>query len=162
MTDSDGLAVALRPMQESDLDTLFDQMRDPESVRMAAFTPDDPDNRPWFNGHMAKIAASPEITQRVITCNDEIVGSIGCFVLDGKTQITYWIDRAMWGRGIASRALDMLLDGIERRPIYAGAATDNAGSLRVLEKAGFRVIGTEVSFASARGTEIEETLLRLD
>jgi len=30
--------VALRPIADSDLDALFDQMRDPESVQMAAFT----------------------------------------------------------------------------------------------------------------------------
>ena len=47
------------------------------------------------------------------------------------------------------------------RPLYARAASDNAGSLRVLGKTGFRIIDTEVSFAPARGTEIEETILRL-
>ena len=31
--------VALRPVQDGDLDALFEQMRDPEGVRMAAFTP---------------------------------------------------------------------------------------------------------------------------
>ena len=31
--------IALRPVADSDLGPLFDQMRDPESVRMAAFTP---------------------------------------------------------------------------------------------------------------------------
>jgi hypothetical protein len=30
--------VTLRPIDDSDLDALFDQMRDPESVQMAAFT----------------------------------------------------------------------------------------------------------------------------
>jgi hypothetical protein len=35
--------VALRPVEDGDLDALFEQMRDPEGVRMAAFTPDDPD-----------------------------------------------------------------------------------------------------------------------
>jgi hypothetical protein len=34
--------VALRPVDDSDLDALFDQMRDPESVWMAAFTAKDP------------------------------------------------------------------------------------------------------------------------
>ena len=32
----------------------------------------------------------------------------------------------------------------------------------MLEKAGFKVTGTERSFARARNTEIEETVLRLD
>jgi hypothetical protein len=36
--------VALRPIDDSDLDALFDQMRDPESVRMAAFTAKDPND----------------------------------------------------------------------------------------------------------------------
>ena len=33
--------------------------------------------------------------------------------------------------------------------------------LRVLAKAGFEVVGTERSYAPARGGEIEETVLRL-
>jgi RimJ/RimL family protein N-acetyltransferase len=48
------------------------------------------------------------------------------------------------------------------RPITARAASDNAGSLAVLRKAGFRKVGTEVAYATGRGTEIEETVLRLD
>ncbi|MEU4561792.1 hypothetical protein AB0F72_25700 [Actinoplanes sp. NPDC023936] len=63
--------VALRPVDDSDLDALFDQMRDPESVTMAA-------------------------------------------------------------------------------------------SLRVLRRAGFTPVGTDVGFANARSAEIEETILRLD
>ncbi|TVZ05396.1 hypothetical protein EAS64_12625 [Trebonia kvetii] len=34
--------IALRPIEDTDLDALFDQMRDPESVAMAAFTAEDP------------------------------------------------------------------------------------------------------------------------
>jgi RimJ/RimL family protein N-acetyltransferase len=55
----------------------------------------------------------------------------------------------------------LLLEVVRIRPLYARAASDNAGSLRVLEKTGFRIIDTEVSFAPARGAEIEETILRL-
>jgi RimJ/RimL family protein N-acetyltransferase len=83
------------------------------------------------------------------------------FVVDGQTEVTYWIDRAVWGRGIASRALALFLDVVRSRPMYARAASDHVGSLRVLHKAGFRVIGTEVSFAPARRVAIEETILKL-
>jgi RimJ/RimL family protein N-acetyltransferase len=55
----------------------------------------------------------------------------------------------------------VFLEVVRVRPIYARAASDNAGSLRVLEKTGFPIIGTEVSFAPARGAEIEETILQL-
>ena len=35
-------------------------------------------------------------------------------------------------------------------------------SLKVLQRAGFAIIGTEISFANGRNKEIEETILRLD
>jgi RimJ/RimL family protein N-acetyltransferase len=149
-----------------DLDPLFGQMRDPESVWMAAFTPDDPDDRNAFDARMARLRSSPDITLCAVTCDDQLVGSIAAFVLDGRTEVTYWIDRAAWGRGIASRALDLLLDLlldlVPVRPLHARAASDNAGSLRVLQKAGFTIIGTENSFAPGRNSQIEETILRRD
>ena len=40
-------------------------------------------------------------------------------------------------------------------------AADNAASIAVLEKLGFERIGAEVSYANARGTEIEELIYRL-
>jgi RimJ/RimL family protein N-acetyltransferase len=154
--------IALRPVVDSDLGPLFDQMRDPESVWMAAFTADDPDDRTAFDAHMARVRSSSGITLRAVTCEDDLVGSISAFVLDGRTEVTYWIDRAAWGRGIASRALELLLDLVPVRPLYARAASDNAGSLKVLQKSGFKVIGTENSFAPGRNSNIEETILRKD
>jgi hypothetical protein len=47
--------VALRPVEDSDLEALFGQMRDPESVRMAAFTSEDPGDRSAFDTHMARL-----------------------------------------------------------------------------------------------------------
>ena len=34
--------VSLRPLEDRDLDTIYEQVTDPESVRMAAFTADAP------------------------------------------------------------------------------------------------------------------------
>ena len=154
--------IALRPVADSDLGPLFDQMRDPESVRMAAFTADDPDDKAAFDTHMARVRSGPDITMRAVTCDDLLVGSIAAFVLDRRTEVTYWIDRAAWGCGIASRALELLLDLVPVRPLHARTASDNAASLRVLQKSGFKAIGTENSFAPGRNGHIEETILRKD
>ncbi len=162
MSGVDELTIGLRPVHESDFDALYDQMRDPESVRMAAFTPEDPEDRQRFDAHMAKLLASPDITLRAVTRSGHLVGSISSFVVEGRTEVTYWIARGRWGRGIASRALALFLEVARERPIFARAASDNAASLRVLAKAGFRVIDTELSFAPARRVHIEETILRLD
>jgi RimJ/RimL family protein N-acetyltransferase len=154
--------IALRPVVDADLDALFDQMRDPESVRMAAFTARDPEDRSAFDAHMARLRSSPDITNLAVTCDGELVGSVGAFVLDGEMHVTYWIDRAAWGRGVATRAMELLIERVPTRPLHASAASDNAGSLRVLQKAGFRVVGTDRGYAAARKGEIEETLLRRD
>ena len=154
--------IALRPLVDSDADALFRMMQDPESVRMAAFTPADPTDRARFDAHLARIRTDPTTTNRVITYDGAIAGSIAAFVMEGDTEITYWIDRSLWGRGIAGQALQMLLKIVTVRPLYARAASDNAGSLQVLRKAGFQDQGTEISYAEGRGTEIEETILRLD
>jgi RimJ/RimL family protein N-acetyltransferase len=154
--------VALRPIEDSDLDALFDHMRDPESVRMAAFTAENPDDRTAFDVHMAKVRALPEVTNCAITVDGRLAGSIASFVVDGDTEVTYWIDRSLWGQGIAGRALALILESVRVRPLFARAASDNVGSLKVLQRAGFAIIGTATSFANARNMEIEETILRLD
>jgi RimJ/RimL family protein N-acetyltransferase len=154
--------VALRAIEDSDLDLLFAMMRDPESVRMAAFVAKDPDDRAAFDAHMARIRARGDVTNRVITLDGRVVGTIAAFVIEGDTEVTYWVDRNYWGQGIAGRALAQLLELVRVRPLFGRAASDNAGSIRVLERAGFVRIGTDVGFAEARKAEIEETVLRLD
>ncbi len=154
--------IELRPIEDGDLDALFEQQRDPVAVHMAAFTRPDPDDRAAFDEHMARIRDSDLVTMRAVLRDGVLVGSVASFVLLGETAVTYWIDRSAWGTGVASRALALLLEEVTTRPIYARAASDNIGSLRVLAKAGFVVTGTERSFANARGVEIEETLLRKD
>jgi RimJ/RimL family protein N-acetyltransferase len=54
-----------------------------------------------------------------------------------------------------------LLGVVPDRPLYARAAADNAGSVRVLEKCGFVLTGHERGFANARGEEIDEVVLTL-
>jgi RimJ/RimL family protein N-acetyltransferase len=153
--------VTLRGLEEADLDTIFEFMRDPESVRMAAFTAADPDDRAAFDAHMRKIRANPETINQVILGDGQVVGTIASFVMEGDTEITYWIDRAVWGQGVAGRAVALLLQLVTTRPLHARVATDNAGSLRVLTRAGFEIVGTDVGYATARKEEIEETILVL-
>lgn len=154
--------IALRPVADADLDTLFVQMSDAESVRMAAFTPPDPSDREAFAAHMARIRSSPDVVLQAVVYDDELVGSVGSFVMEGETEVTYWIDRAYWGRGIATAALGQLLSLIPVRPVFARAASDNLASLRVLARWGFEAIGTNQDYAAGRDGVIEETILRLD
>ncbi|GAA3345985.1 GNAT family N-acetyltransferase [Amorphoplanes nipponensis] len=154
--------IGLRAVRDDDLDEIFDQRRDPVSVWMAAFTAEDPDDRAAFDAHIARLRNDPEILLLAVTVDGALAGTVGSFPVGADTEITYWLARAFWGAGVATRAVELLLDLVPVRPITARAASDNAGSLGVLRKAGFRPVGKEVAYATARRREIEETVLRLD
>lgn len=129
---------------------------------MAAFTPPDPSDRDAFAAHMARVRSSPENVLKAVVYDDVLVGSVASFIMEGETEVTYWIDRAYWGRGIATAALEQLLSLVPVRPVFARAASDNLGSLRVLARCGFAAIGTNQDYAAGRDGVIEETILRLD
>jgi len=79
----------------------------------------------------------------------------------GRPSVGYWLGREFWDRGIATRALAEFLTLIPTRPLYARAASDNVGSIRVLEKCGFIRHGTDRGYAYARAAEIDEVILIL-
>ncbi|RPF32547.1 GNAT family N-acetyltransferase [Streptomyces sp. TLI_185] len=153
--------VVLREVHDSDLPVFFRQMNDPEALRMAAFTPKDPADRDAFDAHWKRIRASADVLRTVLVDGD-VVGSAAVYGEPGEREVTYWIERAHWGRGIATAALRELVAQVPERPLYARAAADNAGSLRVLQKCGFRVTAQASGFANARGEEIDEFVLALD
>ncbi|EPD57961.1 MULTISPECIES: GNAT family N-acetyltransferase [Streptomyces] len=153
--------VVLREVHESDLPVFFRQMNDPEAVRMAAFTPEDPADRDAFDARWKRILASDDVTRTVLADGD-VVGSTAVYGEPGEREVTYWVDRAYWGRGVATAALRALLAEVRERPLYARAAADNAGSLRVLEKCGFRRTARVSGYANARGAEIDEVVLTLE
>ncbi len=156
--------VQLRDVRESDLPIFFEFQRDPVANRMAAFTARDPSDRAAFQAHWAKILSDETITNKTIVSDGRVVGHVAKFVDKefGKPEVTYWIGREFWGRGLATKALSEFLRHVAVRPIYGRAAKDNLGSLRVLEKCGFRIVGHAKGFANARGEEVEEAMLELD
>ncbi|MER5180594.1 GNAT family N-acetyltransferase [Streptomyces sp. NPDC002896] len=152
--------VLLREVHDSDLPVFFRQMNDPEALLMAAFTAQDPSDRARFDAHWARIRNSSDVVRTVLADGD-VVGSAAVYGEPGEREVTYWIDRAYWGRGIATAALRELLALVPERPLYARAAADNAGSRRVLEKCGFGVTAHARGYANARGEEIDEVVLIL-
>ncbi len=154
--------VRLRPVASADLDALFEFARDPDSVRMAAFTAKDPNDRAAFDAHWKRLLGDPTVRARTLVVDGAVVGSVVGFTAGGDRLVAYWIGRAHWGRGVATAALAAFVAEETTRPLFAWVAKDNAGSIRVLEKSGFRVVGGGRGFANARGAEIDELRMRLD
>lgn len=153
--------VELRAVHDSDLPVFYRQLNDPEALRMAAFTPKDPDDWDAFDARWRRIRSSGDVL-RTILADGDVVGSAAVYGDPGEREVTYWVDRAYWGRGVATAALLRLLAEVPERPLYARAAADNEGSLRVLSKCGFRVTAHARGFANARGEEIDEVVLHLE
>lgn len=154
--------VELRKVHDKDRPIFFEQQLDPLANQMAAFTAKDPADRDAFEAHWVKIASDERITIRTIVYNGQVAGHIESFERFGKQEVSYWLGREYWGRGIATRALALFLEMVSARPLYARVAKDNFASLRVLEKCGFAVIGEDRGFANARGQEIDEFILKLE
>jgi RimJ/RimL family protein N-acetyltransferase len=137
---------------------MYELQLDPESNRMAGTIPR---TREAFDAHWAKLLADPTLTARVVLLGEALVGAISCFPMDGEDHVGYWIDRAYWGMGIASRALDLLLREVGKRPLVATVATSNGASVRVLQKCGFVIEQVRHSPATDRFLECEEAVLVL-
>ena len=151
-------SVRLRPVEPGDLPRMYDLQRDPESNRMAVTIPR---TRDAFDAHWAKALDDPGNTTRAVLVDGAFVGYISRFPMDGHDHVGYWIDRAYWGLGIASRALHLLLAEVATRPLVATVATSNGASLRILQKCGFIVERVGHSPATDRYPACEEAVLVL-
>lgn len=127
--------VRLRPVQEGDLETLYEHQADPAWAEMVGMPAREHDA---FVDHMRTVLANPANMSRVIEADGEVVGSIGTFPVGDAREVGYSLGREHWGRGIATEALRLMLAEDPTRPLEAGTDPGNAASRRVLEKLGFR------------------------
>jgi RimJ/RimL family protein N-acetyltransferase len=151
--------VRLRPVEDGDLEVFFEHQADPDAVEMAAFPARDADR---FMAHWAKVRADDTLVTRTVVVDGEVAGHIGSWPDDGQQLLGYWLGRAWWGRGVATRAVALLAEEVPTRPLHAHVAVHNLGSIRVLEKCGFRrdrVLEAEVP---APEDGVEEAVFVLD
>jgi RimJ/RimL family protein N-acetyltransferase len=134
--------IRLRNVERDDLPRMYEMQLDPESNRLAVTIPRSAEA---FEAHWANVLRDPSVTAKAILLGEKVVGNVSCFQRDAQSNVGYWVSREHWGKGIASRALELLLLEVSTRPLYAHVATSNGASLRVLQKCGFvveRVQGT--------------------
>lgn len=125
--------------------------------------------RSWevFRARWEQILAEPDggaagVTPRVIVVGGELVGAVNISPMDGADSIGYWIARGHWGRGIATRAVSLMLGEFARRPLYASASGQNHASIRVLKKNGFEVVSRGMTPDTARTVQRETVVLVLN
>ena len=149
--------VSLRDVVEADLPIFFEHQRDPDATRMAAFPARD---REAFQTHWAtKILNDAAVAKKTILFGGQVAGNVVSFERAGTPLVGYWIGKEFWGKGIATRALSQFLETVRTRPLFAHVAKENAGSIRVLEKCGFRLSAEQPAFPGDDG--VEEIVMEL-
>jgi RimJ/RimL family protein N-acetyltransferase len=154
--------VALREVLAADLDVFFEQQQDEEARRMAVFGPLDPFDREAFEARWQRILANPGPT-RTIVYGGRVAGSVNMW-RDPELhapEVTYWLGREFWGKGIATRALEQFLQEVPERPLLGRAAAKNEASIRVLEKCGFVRRDLIHDVVAPSGEVVSEVLLEL-
>jgi len=153
------LQVEIRDVIESDLEIFYVHQSDPEATAMAAFPARD---RQAHFAHWAKIMADPSNMVKSILADGKVAGNLGSWNDSGKQLVGYWLGREFWGRGIATAALQLFLEEVQTRPLYAHVARHNRASRRVLEKSGFRVVGVDGVLPENAPDPVAEYIFRLD
>ena len=150
--------IQLRPVQADDLPALFEFQNDPLANDLAAVHP-----RSWddFLAHWQAVLQDDEVCSRTVLADGAIAGNVSLFPVGADVFTGYWIHRALWGQGIATAALRMLLQEDARRPVHARVAAHNAASICVLQKCGFAITGREASPETERFRACEEVWLTL-
>jgi [ribosomal protein S5]-alanine N-acetyltransferase len=96
--------------------------------------------------------------------NGEFTGCIGLVLQNDiyklSAELGYWIGEPYWGRGIATSAVNKIVDygftKLDLVRIYSGIFAFNKASQRVLEKAGFQLEGIFRNSVYKNGTICDE------
>lgn len=92
--------------------------------------------------YLEQLFATGESIASHIVRGGHVVGLVKATVVGHRAQVGYVIHKPHWGLGLATFAVGELVAKLEAQPaiqrVWATCALDNPGSVRVLEKCGFK------------------------
>ena len=144
--------LVLRSLRDEDLGPLFEIQGDREAMRYTytAPSPEECGRRLWEHERTrAEHGFAPWVV--VLRSDGRVAGwgglGVDPFAPGWGPEVSYFLHPALWGQGIATEVVRAALaHGFETHSlavIGAFARPDNAASIRVLEKCGFRLLGWE-------------------
>ena len=140
-----GSRCVVRPWRKGDLASLS---RHANNVNIAKYLRDafpHPYTNADAKAFLKRATAAADPTNLAIDVGGEAVGAVGYVpgrdVERYSAEIGYWLGEALWGRGIVTEALQLVTEHAFRNVgflrLFALPFSDNAASIRVLEKAGY-------------------------
>jgi RimJ/RimL family protein N-acetyltransferase len=152
-----------------DLDSLVEHANDAEVACMLRDRFPHPYTHEIGRQFLTTQGAAEPLESFAIDVGGVAIGGIGVHpggdVMRHSAEIGYWVGRKYWGRGIASAALNAVVDHVFREGRYcrlhAHTFEGNEASQRVLEKAGFVYEGTLRKAVFKRGKFLDAVLYGL-
>jgi 8-oxo-dGTP diphosphatase len=157
--------LTLRPWQDSDATSLHRLLNDWEVIRTLTRVPfpySRKDAQSWIATSRERLGQGSAYNLAITGLDGEkeiLVGGIGLNVdpANRAGDLGYWIGRAFWGHGVASEAADRLarwaLANLDIDRLESVVLTDNAASMAVLRRVGFRHVGEGRQMSVATGAE---------
>jgi RimJ/RimL family protein N-acetyltransferase len=146
-----GRGLLLRPWRRSDVDAIAAARRHPT---IALWSPeggggDEGSVESWLSSQMDWSTGARASFAVVDPLSHRVAGGVRLHRIEaqrGEAEIGYWTVPAVWGRGVATRAVETAtewaFDNLRLRRVYLCHALDNPASCRVAQRAGFRLEGT--------------------
>jgi RimJ/RimL family protein N-acetyltransferase len=159
-------AIGLRPWRESDVTRGLMTFADPLTERFSW-----PHVRAYFDGQEIGRGRGEQLELAVVDASDDesVLGGAALYAVDldaRRASVGYWLAAPARGRGVATRAVELLAGwtfsvlGVARLEITC--APDNLASQRVAERCGFTregVLRSHVPFKGARRDSVVLSLL---
>ena len=159
--------LVLRPHRLADADSIARSLADFSVSSMLARIPQPYDREDARNWLQVKLSGSSPGWASAITTGDDVhIGAVSVDLRGGCWHLGYWLNRFYWGQGFMTEAAGALLDRFVRQmpetEIHSGVFADNAASLKIQQKLGFRITNCNELFSLARNSMVPhiETLLR--
>ena len=165
--------ILLRPWREEDAEALYRHASDPEVGPRAGWSPHKSVDE--SRNIIRTLFANDHTWAIVLKESGEPIGCICYYTPDesnigigpNDAEVGYWVARPYWNRGIATEALQLLIDYCFRqrgfRTLWADYFPGNQASGRVMQKCGFHDTG-QMNHCSrlAIGSNRPVKVMRLD
>ena len=140
-----GARCVVRPWQPGDAAALARHANDPDVARNLRDRFPHPYTIRDAHAFLDHAAQAADPTNLAIEVDGDAAGAIGYVpgsdIERFSAEIGYWLGQAVWGRGVATEALQLvtrdLFERLNLLRLFALPFADNAASVRVLEKAGY-------------------------
>jgi len=148
----DGKRVSIRPLRFSDAPYLYENVKDKEIVTWTVSIPH-PYPKDGALKFVRKVRYNIEKKKAyafgiVLKETGTVIGVVELMALDWRdknAEIGYWLGRKYWAEGLMTEAVRLILEfgfgNLKLHRIYAKLFKENTGSVRVLEKCGFKLEG---------------------